>query len=52
MLLAALTAAAVVVALIQRTPVAPLPHSADDFTGGVAVGLAVSAAMAWLAVRG
>ena len=50
-LLLALAAVAVLVAVLQRTALAPLPHAADDFVGGVAVGLAVSAVMAWFAVR-
>lgn len=51
-LLPAVAAVAVAVALVQRTPVAPLPHFTEDFPGGGTVGRALSAAPAWLAVRG
>lgn len=51
-LLLALTALAGLIDVLQRTALAPLPHAADDLVGGVAVGLAASALMAWFAVRG
>ncbi len=49
--LLALTAITVLAALLQRTPLAPLPHSADGFVGGLAVGLAASAVVGWLMSR-
>jgi uncharacterized membrane protein len=50
-LLVALTVLAGLVLLLQLTRYAPLPHSADDFLGGVVVGLAVSAAIARVVSR-
>jgi hypothetical protein len=41
-----LTIIAALLALAQRTVWAPLPHSIDDFLGGLAVGLAVSTLIA------
>jgi hypothetical protein len=38
-------------ALIQRTSLAPFPHTADDFVGGLAIGLAIGGAIAWFAGR-
>lgn len=49
LLMAALAAAAL--ALLQRTPLAPFSHGADDFVGGLAVGLAASTAIGWFASR-
>lgn len=51
-LLAALAAVAVLLVVLQRTSVAPLPHAADSFLGGLATGLCLSAVMAWFALRG
>lgn len=38
-------------ALLQRTPLAPLPHRVDDFLGGLAVGLVLSGLIGWWAWR-
>lgn len=48
-----LTAALAVgaLALLQRTSLALFPHAADDFLGGLAVGLAASTAIGWLSTR-
>lgn len=47
--LLALTIVAALFALAQRTVWAPLPHSIDDFLGGLAVGLALSTLIArWM----
>lgn len=51
-LLAALTAIVAVLAVLQRGTLAPLPHSADGFPGGLAAGLAVSLLIGWLGPRG
>jgi hypothetical protein len=37
--------------LIQRTSLAPFPHTADDFVGGLAIGLAIGSAIAWFRGR-
>jgi hypothetical protein len=38
-------------AVVQRTRLAPFPHGADDFVGGLAVGLGLGAFIAWLSSR-
>jgi len=38
--------------VLQRTSFAPLPHGSDDFLGGLAVGLALSALIARVVSRG
>jgi hypothetical protein len=38
-------------ALIQRTSLAPFSHTADDFVGGLAIGLAIGSAIAWFRAR-
>jgi hypothetical protein len=43
----AVLAVVVVLVLLQLTQLAPLPHSVDDFLGGVVAGLALSAIIAW-----
>jgi hypothetical protein len=50
-LLAALALVVGLIAVLQRSSLAPLPHGADDFLGGLAVGLALSALIARAAVR-
>jgi hypothetical protein len=42
---------AIVVALLQWTPLAFLPKDAADFVGGLAVGLSIGGIIAWLAGR-
>jgi hypothetical protein len=42
---------AVLYVLIQRTSLAPFPHTADDFVGGLAIGLAIGSALAWFRGR-
>lgn len=42
---------AVVYTLVQRTGLAPFPHTADDFVGGLAIGLAIGGALAWFSGR-
>ena len=42
---------AAVYAVVQHTSLAPFPHTADDFVGGLAVGLAVGCAVAWFSGR-
>jgi hypothetical protein len=44
-------ALAALYALIQRTSLAPFPHTADDFVGGLAIGLAIGSAIAWFRGR-
>lgn len=39
------------IAVLQRTSLALLPHGMDDFIGGLAAGLAVSALFAWYMSR-
>lgn len=41
----------VLLAVLQRTPLALLPHRTDDFVGGLAVGFAASALIGWLMSR-
>ncbi len=42
---------AAVVALIQRTSMAPFPHAADDFLGGFAIGAGIATFFVWLSSR-
>jgi len=42
---------AAVYALIQHTSLAPFSHTADDFVGGLAIGLAIGAALVWFGGR-
>jgi hypothetical protein len=42
---------AVIYALVQRTSFAPFPHTADDFVGGLAIGLAIGGVLAWFSGR-
>ena len=42
---------AMVYALVQRTSLAPFPHTADDFVGGLAIGLAIGGVLAWFSGR-
>jgi hypothetical protein len=44
-----LAAIAIVLAVLQYTPVRFLPKDAADFVGGVAVGLTIGAVFAWIA---
>ena len=37
--------------LIQHTSLAPFSHTADDFVGGLAIGLAIGIALAWFGGR-
>ncbi len=37
--------------LVQHTSVAPFPHSADDFVGGLGVGMAIGGVIAWFGAR-
>jgi hypothetical protein len=46
-----LAAIAIVIAVIQWTPLAFLPKDAADFAGGVALGLTIGAVVSWLATR-
>jgi high-affinity Fe2+/Pb2+ permease len=46
-----LAAIVLVIALLQKTPLAFLPEGAADFTGGLAIGLAIGALIAWMAGR-
>jgi len=41
----------IAVALIQATPLAVLPHSADDFVQGFALGIGISLVIGWLVIR-
>lgn len=50
-LLLVLAAITGLIAILQRTPLAPLPHALDDFLGGLAVGLAVSGCIGWAMTR-
>lgn len=36
---------------LQRTSVAPFPHTADDFVGGLAIGTGIGALVGWLGAR-
>ena len=42
---------AVLLALLQRTAFAPLPHGIDGFVGGLAIGLTLSTIIGWLMWR-
>ena len=42
---------AVLYTLVQRTSLAPFSHTADDFVGGLAIGLAIGSALAWFGGR-
>jgi hypothetical protein len=42
---------AVLYSLVQRTSLAPFPHTADDFVSGLAIGLAIGSALAWFTGR-
>ena len=37
--------------LLQHTRLAPFPHAADDFVGGLAVGTAIGCLFLWLRTR-
>jgi len=50
-ILAVLGAMIIAVALIQATPLAVLPHSADDFVQGFALGIGISLVIGWLVIR-
>lgn len=39
------------IAILQWTAMAPLPHALDDFLGGLAVGLAASGTIGWAMSR-
>jgi NhaP-type Na+/H+ or K+/H+ antiporter len=42
---------ALVVAILQKTPLAFLPEDAADFAWGCAIGLTIGAVISWLAER-
>ena len=42
---------AVFYTLVQHTSLAPFPHRADDFVGGLAIGLAIGSALVWFSGR-
>jgi hypothetical protein len=37
--------------LFQHTSLAPFSHAADDFVGGLAIGLTIGSALAWFGGR-
>jgi hypothetical protein len=50
-LLLVLAAVVGLMAILQRTAMAPLPHALDDFLGGLAVGLVASGYIGWAMSR-
>ncbi|MDQ6886553.1 MAG: hypothetical protein M3068_04575 [Gemmatimonadota bacterium] len=48
---AAVALLAALYALFQHTSLAPFPHAADDFVGGLAVGSAISGLIGWFGTR-
>lgn len=46
-----LTVLALIVAVLQKTPLAFLPEDAADFAWGAAVGLTIGAIVTWIAGR-
>jgi hypothetical protein len=50
-IIAVVAVLAALYALIQHTELAPFPHAADDFVGGLAVGTAISSIINWLGLR-
>ena len=49
--LVALTLLSALFAVVQRTPLAPLPHGIDGFVTGLAIGFALSTIVGWFGSR-
>ena len=51
MTLMTVTLVVALLSLLQRTPLAPLPHSADGFIAGLAIGFGIVTLIGWFTSR-